>query len=153
MSTITRRFSLTATRETRDGQETITLGRGVEFDGKDLSIEVHVIPTGNWWSGVAMLTDLAGGDSDMALTTDFAAVVAGTANGRRFDLVAGKRAPGEERAKWLKVGFGIELVGGVLTLDFQHIPAGNWWDGRLRLFEQRADGDRPHRGLPRKAAR
>lgn len=135
MSTITRRFTLTATRETRTGPETITLGRGVEFDGKDLAIDVQVLPVGNWWSGVAMLTDQA------------ATEAGAPAPGRRFDLVAGKRAPGQQRATWLKVGTGMELVSGAITIDFHTRPEGNWWDGRLRLFEQKPD--KPARGAAR----
>lgn len=139
MSTITRRFTLTTSRDTRDGQETLVLGRGVEFEGKDLSIEVHALPVGNWWAGVAKLSDAAAERTDPS------------AAGRRFDLVAGKRRAGEQRTIWIKVGTGLELGDGAITVDFQHIPAGNWWDGRLRLFEQRADSERPRRGLPRNA--
>lgn len=122
MSTITRRFSVTATRETRSGVETIQLGRATEWDGEGILIELDVLPCGNWWGGVATLKE-AGQEGSGQPTL-----------GRQFDLVAGKsaREPGGKKM-WVKVGAALELAG-EMRLDFSMVPAGAWWDGKLRLF-------------------
>lgn len=127
MSQITRRFSVTATRQTQQGSESIRLGTGVEWNGENIVLELFAIPVGNWWSGVATVQP---DDSDSH--------VGEPAISRRFDLVAGKRAESNDgKTRWIKIGSGFELAGGMIKIDFQHIPAGNWWDGKLRLFVQR----------------
>lgn len=56
MSSPTKRFDVVAGRPytTRDGQEKkqwINVGRGTLWDDGGFSIELHAIPTGNWFDG------------------------------------------------------------------------------------------------------
>ena len=123
MSTITRRFTITATRESPlKGVETITLGRATEWDGEGILIELDVLPCGNWWGGTATLREEGQAGSGQPSL------------GRQYDLMMGKpsREPGGKK-KWIRIGAALEL-GGELRLDFSYLPAGAWWDGKLRLF-------------------
>lgn len=126
MSTVTRRFTITADRTGHDGKAApVTLGTGVEFDGKDILITLDVMPTGNWWGGVAVMS-VDGMDARNDHTVR-----------HQFDLVAGKRGAGAEgKTKWIKVGHATEFPCRI-ALDMTSIPAGNWWDGKLRLFAQK----------------
>lgn len=124
MSSVTRRFTVTAARETpRRGVETIRLGRATEWDGEGILIELDALPCGNWWGGTATLkADGQEGTGEPEL-------------GRQYDLMFGKsaREPGGKKV-WTKIGSALVLAGEI-RLDFAMvIPAGAWWDGKLRLF-------------------
>lgn len=132
MSTITRRFLVTAVRDSRS-TEIIPLGRAVEWDGESIQVELNTLPVGNWWGGVATLREDGQAPSGEPAIT------------RQFDLVAGKRGIGPEaKTLWIKVGTAMELAGEI-RLDVTSTPAGAWWDGKLRLFIQK---DRPRRSKP-----
>lgn len=136
MSTITRRFTITAHREIRQEMATVSLGRAVEWDGENIVVDLDALPCGNWWGGVATLVDE--GDRPTAGEPTIT---------RQFDLVAGKRSTAPEgKTRWIKVGVAIELAGSI-RLDFAVSPAGTWWDGKLRLFLQKPDAK------PRKPSR
>lgn len=123
MSTITRRFTVTASRETpHKGVETIRLGRATEWDGEGILIELDTLPCGNWWGGVATLRGDGQEGSDQPVI------------GRQYDLMFGKspREPGGKKV-WVNVGSALELAGET-RIDFGMVPAGASWDGRLRLF-------------------
>ncbi len=56
MSTVTKRFNVAAGRPytTRDGEEKkqwVNLGRATQWDDGGISIELHAVPTGNWFDG------------------------------------------------------------------------------------------------------
>jgi hypothetical protein len=135
MSTITRRFSVTAARPRNSisrGSEDVVLGRATEWDGDGIQIELDALPVGNWWAGVATLRPV-GAKGDHPLP--------GAPTLRQFDVVAGKRVPGpglgvENVTKWIKVGFANDL-GGYISVTIDSHPVGNWWDGKLRLFVQK----------------
>jgi hypothetical protein len=122
MSTITRRFSVTAARPRNSisrGSEDVVLGRATEWDGDGIQIELDARPVG------------AKGDHPLP----------GAPTLRQFDVVAGKRVPGpglgvENVTKWIKVGFANDL-GGYISVTIDSHPVGNWWDGKLRLFVQK----------------
>lgn len=122
MSGITRRFAVTAARETRNGVETIRLGRATEWDGEGILIELDALPCGNWWGGTATLREEGQAGTGQPVL------------GRRYELMAGKpsREPGGTK-KWISIGAALELAGEI-RLDFSMVPAGAWWDGKLRLF-------------------
>src|SRR5690348_9455748 len=101
MSAVTRRFTVTAARETpMKGVETIRLGRATEWDGEGILIELDSLPCGNWWGGTATLrADGQDGSGQPVL-------------GRQYDLMAGKsgREPGAKK-RWEKIGTALELAG------------------------------------------
>jgi hypothetical protein len=129
MSTITRRFTVTAARETRTGVETIRLGRATEWDSEGILIELDALPCGNWWDGTATLREEGTAGDERPW------------RGRNFDLVAGKSASeAGGKKKWIRVGTASDTDGGAIRIEFNTTPAGNWWDGKLRLFVQDPDG-------------
>lgn len=74
---------------------------------------------------------------------------------KRFDLVAGRKyttRQGEEKTHWLHCGEGVEWDDGSITIEQRTVPVGNWFDGKLRLFERREQGEQPQwRKLPQRA--
>lgn len=131
MAEITRRFIVTATKhhQSQVKIETIVLGKAVEWDGKDIVLELEAVPVGSWWSGVVTITPegVEGG-------------VSPTITGR-FDVVAARRADGpDRRTRWVSAGTAMGFESGHFTADLQQLPAGSWWDGKLRLFPAREKG-------------
>lgn len=128
MADITRRFAITATKHhpTQMKVETIALGKAVEWEGKDVVLELDAVPVGTWWSGVVTVTpEGVEGSISPTLTG-------------KFDVVAARRAAGHEgRTTWVKVGTAMAFESGHITADMQQLPAGSWWDGKLRLFPAR----------------
>jgi hypothetical protein len=59
MSAVKNRFNVTAARkyETKDGEKThwVNVGRAVQWDDGNISIELHAVPVGNWFDGKLML--------------------------------------------------------------------------------------------------
>lgn len=59
MSSVKARFNVTAARkyETKDGEKThwLSVGRAVQWDDGNISIELHAVPVGNWFDGKLML--------------------------------------------------------------------------------------------------
>lgn len=57
---------------------------------------------------------------------------------KRFDVVAGRpytTRDGEEKKQWINVGRMTEWDDGSFSLELHAIPTGNWFDGRLSVFE------------------
>lgn len=54
---------------------------------------------------------------------------------RRFNICAA-RQDHAGKTRWVKLGEAIEWDGASITLDLDTLPAGPWWDGKLRLFVQ-----------------
>ena len=81
---------------------------------------------------------------------------------KRFDVVAGRpytTRDGEEKKQWINVGRMTEWDDGSYSLELHAIPTGNWFDGRLSVFEPKPrDGEqqqrqaRPQRGQQQPAA-
>lgn len=75
---------------------------------------------------------------------------------KRFDVVAGRpytTRDGEEKRQWINVGRMTEWDDGSFSIELHAIPTGNWFDGRLSVFEpkpkegeQRQERARPQRG-------
>lgn len=132
MADITRRFVIKATKHhaSQVKIETVLLGKAVEWDGKDIVLELDAVPVGSWWSGVISITPEGIGGS-------VSPAIAG-----KFDVVASRRADGpERRTRWVPVGTALGFESGHFTADLQQLPAGSWWDGKLRLFVQRAKAE------------
>lgn len=68
---------------------------------------------------------------------------------KRFDVVAGRpyqTRDGEEKKQWINVGRMTEWDDGTFSLELHAIPTGNWFDGRLSVFEPRPrDGEQQSR--------
>ena len=68
---------------------------------------------------------------------------------KRFDVVAGRpyqTREGEEKKQWINVGRMTEWDDGSFSLELHAIPTGNWFDGRLSVFEPKPkDGEQPQR--------
>lgn len=131
MGDITRRFVITATKHhpTQMKVDTIALGKAVEWDAKDIVLELDAVPVGTWWSGVLAITP-----------EDAESRVSPTITGK-FDVVAARRAEGHSRRTiWVGVGTAMAFESGHMTADLHQLPAGSWWDGKLRLFAAREKG-------------
>lgn len=74
---------------------------------------------------------------------------------KRFDVVAGRpytTRDGEEKKQWINVGRMTEWDDGGFSIELHAIPVGDWFDGRLSVFEpkpkdgeQRQERTRPAR--------
>lgn len=68
---------------------------------------------------------------------------------KRFDVVAGRpytTRDGEEKKQWINVGRMTEWDDGGFSIELHAIPTGNWFDGRLSVFEPKPrDGEQPQR--------
>lgn len=64
---------------------------------------------------------------------------------KRYDICAG-RPYGDDKKHWINVGRLTEWDDGGLSIELHTVPTGNWFDGRLSVFEQKAkEGDKPER--------
>lgn len=68
---------------------------------------------------------------------------------KRFDVVAGRpytTRDGEDKKQWINVGRMTEWDDGSFSLELHAIPTGNWFDGRLSVFEPKPrDGEQTQR--------
>lgn len=68
---------------------------------------------------------------------------------KRFDVVAGRpyqTRDGEDKKQWINVGRMTEWDDGSFSLELHAIPTGNWFDGRLSVFEPKPrDGEQSQR--------
>jgi hypothetical protein len=68
---------------------------------------------------------------------------------KRFDVVAARpysTRDGEEKKQWINVGRMTEWDDGGFSIELHAIPTGNWFDGRLSVFEPKPkDGEQPQR--------
>lgn len=55
---------------------------------------------------------------------------------KRYDICAG-RPYGDDKKHWLNVGRLTEWDDGGLSIELHTVPTGNWFDGRLSVFEQK----------------
>ena len=61
----------------------------------------------------------------------------------KFDVVAGRRYDkgGEQKTQWINVGDATQWDDGNISIRLNSVPVGQWWDGTLKLFAQRAKGE------------
>ena len=73
---------------------------------------------------------------------------------KRFDVVAGRPYGEEGKKQWINVGRMTEWDDGSYSLELHAIPTGNWFDGRLSVFEPKPkDGEqRQERSRPQRSA-
>lgn len=55
---------------------------------------------------------------------------------KRYDICAG-RPYGDDKKHWINVGRLTEWDDGGLSIELHSVPTGNWFDGRLSVFEQK----------------
>lgn len=72
---------------------------------------------------------------------------------KRYDVCAGRpytTRDGEEKKQWINCGRGTQWDDGSISIELHSTPVGNWFDGKLSLFEQKPkeDGQRPQRQEP-----
>ena len=63
---------------------------------------------------------------------------------KRFDLCAGRpytTRDGEEKKQWINCGRGTQWDDGSISIELHATPTGNWFDGRMFLFEQKPKED------------
>jgi hypothetical protein len=63
---------------------------------------------------------------------------------KRYDLCAG-RPYGDDKKHWINIGRGTEWDDGSISVELFAAPVGNWFDGKLQLFEQKPKDDKPQR--------
>jgi hypothetical protein len=59
---------------------------------------------------------------------------------KRYDVVAGRpytTRDGEDKKQWINVGRATAWDDGGISIELHAIPCGNWFDGKLSLFEQK----------------
>ena len=58
---------------------------------------------------------------------------------KRFDIVAGRKydVRGETKTHWVNCGDAAQWDDGSISLRLNSVPVGNWFDGKLNLFEQK----------------
>lgn len=59
---------------------------------------------------------------------------------KRYDVVAGRpytTRDGEEKKQWINVGRATAWDDGGISIELHATPCGNWFDGKLSLFEQK----------------
>lgn len=75
---------------------------------------------------------------------------------KRFDVVAGRpytTRDGEDKKQWINVGRMTEWDDGSFSLELHAIPTGNWFDGRLSVFEPKPkDGEQARQARPSRQA-
>lgn len=65
---------------------------------------------------------------------------------KRYDICAG-RPYGDDKKHWMQVGRLTEWDDGGLSIELHTVPTGNWFDGRLSVFEQKPrEGERQQTG-------
>lgn len=71
---------------------------------------------------------------------------------KRYDVCAG-RPYGDDKKHWINVGRLTEWDDGGFSIELHTVPTGNWFDGRLSVFEQKAkEGDAPQKSRPQRQA-
>lgn len=58
---------------------------------------------------------------------------------KRFNVAAGKpyqSRDGQDKKQWVNAGRAVQWDDGGISIELTAVPAGNWWDGKLSLFEQ-----------------
>ena len=62
---------------------------------------------------------------------------------KRFDVCAGRKytVKGEEKTKWENLGRAVQWDNGDISIQLVTVPVGNWFDGMIRLFEQKPKED------------
>jgi len=61
---------------------------------------------------------------------------------KRYNVAAGRpytTRDGEEKKQWINVGRGTEWSDGGISIELHAVPVGNWFDGKLILFEEKKD--------------
>lgn len=74
---------------------------------------------------------------------------------KRYDVCAGRpytTRDGKEKKHWINVGRATAWDDGGISIELHATPAGNWFDGKLSLFEQKPR-DQDQRGSQREAPR
>lgn len=58
---------------------------------------------------------------------------------KRFSICAGKKymKGAEEKTQWIKVGSLTVWDDGGISEQIDALPTGNWWDGKLSVFEEK----------------
>jgi hypothetical protein len=59
----------------------------------------------------------------------------------KFDAVAARKyqtIDGVEKTQWINVGRAVEWDNGDIEIELNSIPAGSWWNGKIKLFEQKS---------------
>jgi hypothetical protein len=65
---------------------------------------------------------------------------------KRYDVVAGRpytTRDGEDKKQWINVGRAVEWDDGGISIELHAVPTGNWFDGKLSLFEQKPKDEAP----------
>jgi hypothetical protein len=74
---------------------------------------------------------------------------------KRFNVAAGRpytTRDGEEKKAWVNLGRATQWDDGGISIELHAVPVGNWFDGKLNLFEEKKDDQgtqkqqRPARG-------
>lgn len=58
---------------------------------------------------------------------------------KRFNVAAGKpyqSRDGQDKKQWVNAGRAVQWDDGGISIELTAVPVGNWWDGKLSLFEQ-----------------
>lgn len=58
---------------------------------------------------------------------------------KRFNVAAGKpyqSRDGQDKKQWINAGRAVQWDDGGISIELTAVPVGNWWDGKLSLFEQ-----------------
>lgn len=59
---------------------------------------------------------------------------------KRYDVCAGRpytTRNGENKKHWINIGRAAEWDDGGISIEMHAIPVGNWFDGKLTLYEQK----------------
>jgi hypothetical protein len=75
---------------------------------------------------------------------------------KRFNVAAGRpytTRDGEEKKSWVNLGRATQWDDGGISIELHAVPVGNWFDGKISLFEEKKDdqgtqqrAQRPARG-------
>lgn len=61
---------------------------------------------------------------------------------KRFNVAAGRpytTRDGEEKKSWVNLGRATQWDDGGISIELHAVPVGNWFDGKLNLFEEKKD--------------
>lgn len=59
----------------------------------------------------------------------------------KFDAVVARKyttRDGQEKTQWLNVGRAVEWDDGGVEIELTSVPVGGWWNGKVKLFVQKA---------------
>lgn len=70
---------------------------------------------------------------------------------KRYDVCAG-RPYGDDKKHWIQVGRLTEWDDGGLSIELYATPSGNWFDGKLSVFEQKEREQGQQRQRPQRQA-